>query len=242
MICDEARVYLAAHLDGELDVPGSLEMERHLAECAACRREHAANLGLREAIRAADLYYEPPPYLARKIRSAVAPPTRLPWRWPAIAALAAAAALFAVVWLRSASEPPIVAELVASHIRSLQADHLVDVPSSDRHTVKPWFQGKLDFAPPVPDIPELTGGRLDYISARPVAALVYQRRRHQINVFVWPSGATFPLSQHSANGYQLVHWSSAGMTWWAVSDMNAPELIDFAKSMMGPRMDTNSHE
>ena len=233
MTCDEAHTYLSAHLDNELDVAGSLEMERHLAGCANCRREHAANLALREAIRGADLYYEPPPYLAKKIRASVAPSNRFAWRWPAVAALAAAAALFAVVWLRSGSEPRLVAEVVASHVRSLQAGHLVDVPSSDRHTVKPWFQGKLDFAPPVPDIPELVGGRLDYLNGRPVAALVYHRRRHQINVFVWPSPATAPPSLHSTNGYQVVHWSAAGMEWWAVSDMNGPELVDFAKSIMG---------
>jgi anti-sigma factor RsiW len=231
MTCDEAHIYLSAHLDDELDVAASLEMERHLAGCANCRREHAANLALREAIRGADLYYEPPPHLAKKIRAAVAPPTRFAWRWPAVAALAAAAALLAIIWLRPASEPRLVAEVVAGHVRSLQAGHLVDVPSSDRHTVKPWFQGKLDFSPPVPDIPELVGGRLDYINGRPVAALVYQRRRHQINVFVWPSPATAPLTLQSASGYQTVHWYAAGMEWWAVSDMNGPELVDFAKSI-----------
>uniref|UniRef100_Q02A37 Putative transmembrane anti-sigma factor n=1 Tax=Solibacter usitatus (strain Ellin6076) TaxID=234267 RepID=Q02A37_SOLUE len=232
MTCEEAHTYLSAHLDDELDVATSLEMERHLAACPNCRRAHAANLALRDAIRGADLYYEPPPHLAKKIRAAVAPPSRFAWRWPAVAALAAAAALFAVLWLRSNSEPRLVAEVVASHVRSLQAGHLVDVPSSDRHTVKPWFQGKLDFSPPVPDIPELVGGRLDYLNGRPVAALVYQRRRHQINVFVWPSPATAPLSLHSTNGYQVVHWSTAGMEWWAVSDMNGPELMDFAKATM----------
>jgi anti-sigma factor RsiW len=139
------------------------------------------------------------------------------------------AGLIAAVWFRPAPPQPVIAELVASHVRSLQANHLLDVVSSDRHTVKPWFQGKLDFAPPVPDLPELAGGRLDYVNGRQVAALVYQRRRHPINVFVWPSHSAGGMSTESVNGYQLAHWYASGMEWWAVSDMNASELTEFAR-------------
>jgi anti-sigma factor RsiW len=239
MNCDEARSWLTAYLDEELDVARSMEMERHLAECAGCRREHQEALLLRESMREASLYYEPPATLARKLRTVVHEsasaqmgwrPVWMRWEWAAAGALALAT-LVLVVRMRPQAEERIAAEVVASHVRSLQAAHLVDVASSDRHTVKPWFQGKLDFAPPVPNLPELVGGRLDYIAGRPVAALVYQRREHRINVFVWPAtGKAEELSQ-SVNGYQLVHWRAAGMDWWAVSDMNGPELGEFARTM-----------
>jgi anti-sigma factor RsiW len=115
----------------------------------------------------------------------------------------------------------------------------VDVPSSDRHTVKPWFQGKLDFAPPVPDLSELgwvlIGGRLDYLDGRPVAAVIYQRRMHNINVFVWPhrGSADATIQQENAQGYQILHWNGADMTYWVVSDLNRDELMDFARALRG---------
>jgi len=123
-------------------------------------------------------------------------------------------------------------ELVASHVRSLMANHLVDVPSSDRHTVKPWFAGKLDYAPEVAPPPgfELVGGRLDYIGERAVAALVYRRRQHMINVFTWPATAREQrLRIVSLQGYNLAHWVREGTEWWAVSDLNGTELEELAR-------------
>jgi anti-sigma factor RsiW len=126
-------------------------------------------------------------------------------------------------------------DVVVNHVRSLLADHLTDVASSDRHTVKPWFAGKLDFAPSVVDLSAegfpLVGGRLDYLEHRPVAALVYGRRKHTINLFIWPSEhASGGAPQSTTNqGYQIAHWHEAGTTYWAISDLNSGELRQFVQ-------------
>jgi anti-sigma factor RsiW len=243
MNCEEMRTWLAAHLDEELDVVESLKVERHLSECADCRRDLEEGLVLRNALRDGELYHLPPAGLEQKLRKAVRQsagagtpwwPVRLDWRLAAAGALACAALVMAL-WLRPNGEQGIAADVLASHVRSLQADHLVDVASSDRHTVKPWFQGKLDFSPPVPDLPELVGGRLDYIGGRAVASLVYQRRQHRINVFVWPGNGNTQPAMQSENGYQIVRWRGAGMEWWAVSDLNGAELTEFAKGLAASR-------
>ena len=125
-------------------------------------------------------------------------------------------------------------EVVSSHVRSMMLNHLVDVPSSDQHTVKPWFNGKLDFAPEVKDLVDqgfpLVGGRLDYIDNRTVAALVYQRRKHSINLFIWPSTRSDQAEQQFSNhGYNIIHWTRSGASYWAVSDVNSADLGEFAK-------------
>jgi anti-sigma factor RsiW len=136
--------------------------------------------------------------------------------------------------LRRTSSPELLAQqIVSSHTRAMLGAHLVDVPSSDQHTVKPWFEGKLDFSPPVKDLKGvgfvLVGGRIDYVKNRPVAALVYERRRHIINLFIWPSSAPSAATNGSEtlNGFNLIQWTNAGMIFWAASDLNVTELRDF---------------
>lgn len=253
MNCEDSRIYLPAYLDDELDVAESLQVQEHLAHCADCRQEEEEHLELRSVLRNASLYASPSPEFARRIHAVIRRAAKqdarsrgafwsASFRWATAAALAAVAAIggmLAFVTLRPSHHELVADAVLSGHIRSLQANHLVDVLSSDQHTVKPWFHGKLDFAPPVPDLSKqgwaLLGGRLDYVDGRPVAALVYQRRMHHINVFLWPgSGAAgSAVQQERAQGYQILHWNDNELAYWVVSDLNRPELQEFARALRG---------
>ncbi len=234
MKCPEARS-LHGYLDGELDLTGTLEFERHLVDCDDCSRAYRSQQALRSAIRGNAPYFRAPARLRRNL----APKRAVGWMLP----LAMAAALVLAVagtWLglrpKDGSEL-IAREVVSGHVRSLMASHLIDVPSSDRHTVKPWFLGELDFSPDVKDLSAegfpLVGGRLDYVDGKPAAALIYQRGKHTINLFVWKSGASpdgaSPAKAESMQGYHLSHWNNAGLAYWAVSDVNPGDLEQFCK-------------
>jgi anti-sigma factor RsiW len=235
--CGEVEALLGAYVDGELDLVRSLDTESHVRECAGCRAALGRLEALHTAVSSHAPYYSAPPALRQKLASRLAPKDR--WasaRWPGLAAACLLAAL--VVWkvapsqLRPASAA-IERDVVAAHVRSLLAEHLMDVPSSDRHTVKPWFAGRLDFAPEVEDLSgqgfTLAGGRLDYINGRTVAALIYRRRQHTINVFTWPAGGGDESARtESVQGFNVVHWVKHGMEWWAVSDLAAGELAELA--------------
>jgi anti-sigma factor RsiW len=160
-----------------------------------------------------------------------------PWNWLGLAAAIILAAIIVLNVMprlqRPGTDQFLAPQLIASHVRSLMANHLTDVASSDQHTVKPWLDGKLDFAPAVVDLSQkgfpLIGGRLDYLDNRPVAALIYQRRKHFINLFVWPAGSDAARSTKAMTrqGYQLLHWVDSDFNYWAVSDVNEEELQEF---------------
>ncbi len=160
-----------------------------------------------------------------------------PWNWLGLAAAIVFAAIIALNVVprlqRPGADQFLATQLIASHVRSLMANHLTDVASSDQHTVKPWLDAKLDFAPPVVDLSSegfpLVGGRLDYLDNRPVAALIYQRRKHFINLFVWPAGSDAAASTKAITrqGYQLLHWKDSDLNYWTVSDINEKELQEF---------------
>lgn len=256
MNCPESRRWLSAEIDRELDAVHSLELSRHLQTCPACAAEQQALQAVRRALQNEALAYRAPAAVRQEIgrfvrelaaeeageRSAAREPvlrarlgadfwTRL-WRY---STLGAAALALLLVLLRPAgpsAHDQRVQELVASHIRSLQAEHLMDVASSDQHTVKPWFDGKVDFAPVVKDWAAenypLIGGRLDYVGGRSVAALVYRHSKHYINVFVWPVQPTPAAGSESFQGYAIVTRAQGGLAYYFVSDLNAVELGAFA--------------
>jgi anti-sigma factor RsiW len=239
MTCKETKPLLNAYVDGELDSAGSVAVETHMQGCASCLGEVDGLHRLASAIESGSLRYNAPTHLKRKLRSAIHAADVEPrssvfsWRWVSIPATLALLVAFAWILttrsLKSSEETALVNDIVSSHIRSMMADHVTDVPSSDSHTVKPWFSGKLDYSPPTKDLTEqgfpLIGGRLDYMDNRPVAALVYRRNQHVINLFVWPSNvATSQEEQLARQGYNLIHWTESGMTYWLISELNLPEL------------------
>lgn len=246
MATDSYAPLLHAYLDSELDLVRSLELEEHLKTCPDCAQEVWTQQTLRQGLRSANLYHRAPAGLESRIRASlprenkvVEMPRRNLWNWMAVAA----AILVALVltwrmmpsFLGRAGTELLAQEVVASHIRSLQPGHLLDVESTDQHTVKPWFNGKIDFSPPVKDFAEdgfpLIGGRLDYVDHRPAAALVYQRHKHFINVYVWPEtdAKESRARLESSEGYNIAFWEHGGMYFCAVSDLNTGELQQFAQ-------------
>jgi anti-sigma factor RsiW len=250
MSCQETHELLDGYVDSELDVVTTLLLERHLKECANCRALCHRYEQFTRGVQAHVPRFEAPAGLEVKIRtklglgagSATKPASSAfaDWRrWAVAASLIGVLVLTGtlLMLLKRRAGPEILAEqVVSSHIRSLMANHLSDVVSTDQHTVKPWFSGKLDFAPVVKDLsPEgfpLTGGRLDYLDDRSVAALVYKRHQHTINLFIWPSGSSNSSPQPlSIKGFNIVHWTQGHMTYWAISDLNAVELSEFARDV-----------
>jgi anti-sigma factor RsiW len=253
MNCPEFEVLLHALIDGELDAGHAREVEAHASGCSACAERLASFRAMREAMSAATLKEHAPAHLRNRIEALWAAPAKpnaaverffRPSRRGFFGGFALGSALSAAVAaslvltvMREDQQQTIADEVVSAHIRSLQAGHLMDVETSDQHTVKPWFNGRVDVAPPVVDLTAegftLLGGRLDYIDGEPVAAIVYQRRKHLINLFVAQRlGARHAGALSEAiQGYNVRHWSQDGLDFWAVSDLAGDELDEFVQKI-----------
>jgi mycothiol system anti-sigma-R factor len=237
------------YLDGELDAVRAAEFERHLEQCPECVTALESQESLRSSLQRAELYEKAPAELRQKVLSSLRPaagpiPFVAPRRRAAVGQwLAIAAVLLLLLYSgwrlfpglgQKNDQTALAAQIVDAHLRSLEPGHLTDVISTDQHTVKPWFDGKLDFAPPVQDFAAdgfpLTGGRLDVVGGRTVAALVYGRRKHFVNVFIWPSNnPDAPPSSGAQQGYHWITWQKNGMAYWAVSDTAAADLDELQR-------------
>jgi len=249
MLCNDANLLVHAYLDNELGAGDSVQLSRHLADCPNCtalleRQEQLRNL-LR---RVAPQYRLPDAMRARAIAalpaSTAASATsrqRSLRHWRALPTALAASVLLlvgaglGVVWQRQETDlQTLTTDVLSNHLRSLQAQHLTDVATSDQHTVKPWFDGKLDFSPQVRDLAAngfvLVGGRLDVLHGQRVAAIVYRRRLHAINLFQWPGAEadSAPASVDAGDGFTATHWTQDGMDYWAVSNLGRGEMAAFA--------------
>jgi anti-sigma factor RsiW len=244
MTCAESELLVHGLLDGELDAGHAREIETHLTTCPRCATQFDGYRQMREVMSSAQLRLMAPPGLRRRIEAAL-PAMAPPKAPPAVnrrsmlqgfamgAALSAMAATLVIGVIAPGHDQGVLGELLSAHLRSLQGEHLMDVQSSDRHTVKPWFNGKLDLSPPVIDLTSqgfrLIGGRLDYADGRRVACIVYQRREHVINLFVLKKeGSGYQSSKHeTVHGFNIRRWIAHGLELFAVSDLNAEELLEF---------------
>jgi anti-sigma factor RsiW len=240
MTCEETEVLLHALIDGELDAGHAREVEQHVAGCPRCAAELAVYREMSQAVASKNLRYTAPPALRKRIEASI-PQTAAPSRRAVLRGFAMGSAVSAIaatglvaIVLRNDDEQRLMSEVVSAHLRSLQAGHLTDVLSTDQHTVKPWFNGKLDVAPPVIDLTSqgftLIGGRLDYVDARAIGAIVYRRRAHVINLFVAQTSSTerHGAKTEAVQGFNIRYWSDHGLNYWAVSDLAADELAEFS--------------
>ncbi|MFN8653874.1 MAG: zf-HC2 domain-containing protein [Gemmatimonadales bacterium] len=239
----DVELQVDAWLDGELAAAEAEALERHLAQCAACNRHRDQRVALSRAVRAALPHREPSDLLRQQVRQGLAEARRREerrrgprgWQWLAVAASLVVVALGSwTLGSQHGGAGAVEDEVLKSHVRSLMPGHLTDVLSSDQHTVKPWFNGVLDYSPPVYDFAgrgyPLVGGRLDYIGGRKVASLVYARRKHLISVMVWPRSEGEDGGRPGfRQGYNLLHWSTPAYVYWVASDLGHPELVDFTR-------------
>ena len=253
MTCDEVRQLLHAYVDDELDIATALKMETHLPGCPKCRQElEAAQVG-KQAVAQTGVYYPASSALRDRLKQSIRAeagkaqaPSRdryMPrwWMRPmAFSGLAASLLLIIgsmLLFFPLGAPHGQIDELMDSHVRSLEANHLLDVESTDQHTVKPWFSGKIDFSPPVVDLAAegfpLIGGRLDYFEQKKVAALIYRRNKHVINVFIWPGEASSETEVRQ--GFNLIRFECKGMICWAISDLNGGELQQFVDFFKGQK-------
>jgi anti-sigma factor RsiW len=256
MTCEETRLLVHALIDGELDAGHASEVEAHVATCPGCAAQLRDYRVMRQALAAPALRHKAPAALRARIEGALPPrlaivPQAAPSRRSMLKGLAmgsvlsgALAASLVVFVMRREEDQRILGDVVSAHLRSLQGDHLIDVQSTDQHAVKPWFNGRLDVAPPVVDLTAqgftLIGGRLDYIDGKPVAAIIYKRRAHVINLFVAQitaqvatqvMGPERRASVEQVQGFNIWRWTRSDLGFWAVSDINAEELQEFGEKL-----------
>ena len=252
MTCDEAEILLHALIDGELDAGHAREVENHIAGCPRCAAALAAYRQMNQTVAGLDLRYNAPAALRQRIEASLprrpahtpvpqklAPNRRTVLRGFAMGSAVSALAATGIVALvlRNDDDQRILSEVVTAHLRSLQAGHLIDVVSTDQHTVKPWFNGKLDVSPPVVDLTAqgfmLIGGRLDVVDAKSIGAVVYRRRQHIINLFVAQTSNTErrAAKMETMQGFNVRRWSQQGLNFWAVSDIGADELAEFGEKI-----------
>jgi anti-sigma factor RsiW len=238
--CNDCADWLHPYLDNELETEMAVRVNMHIAKCASCKARFAELQTLRDGIRQHAPYYPAPELIQQRIMSQINRQkpafSSRQWLAPAFSATALAASIMLYLAMPS-SQDMLMEEVVSSHVRSLQEQHLMDVASTDKHTVKPWFNGKIDFAPPVYDFAEqgypLIGGRLDYIRHQNVAALSYHRNKHVINLFVIPNNAAdAEIHAASKRGFNIVSWQKNNMAFEAVSDLNGQELQAFAQMII----------
>jgi mycothiol system anti-sigma-R factor len=250
--CEMTHSVLHGYLDGELDAARAAEFEQHLLSCPQCVAELESQENLRSTLQSAELRERAPEKLRRNLQAAISgsaesvktvtpmrPRTSVrPTWWLTLAAAAVFAIVLGSRFLPNLTQgrggDEMTAAIVDAHLRSLQPGHLEDVVSTDQHTVKPWFDGRIDFAPPVRDFVSdgfpLQGGRLDIVRGKTVAVLVYGRRKHIINVFVWPTGEPDEAPQQGSQlGYNWIDWRKGGMEFSAISDVSAPDLVELQK-------------
>jgi anti-sigma factor RsiW len=240
--CNEIHPLLHAYVDSELDLVRSLEVERHLKTCVTCMAVKRSLQSLHSTLRHSDLSFQAPDALrARILRSVKATPDETAprnsrpwmWQWLTLGAIGFAIVALMLQPVGISESNRLADEAISNHVRSLMPGHLMDVASTDQHTVKPWFNGKIDFAPDVKDFAAkgfpLIGGRLDYLNGQTVAALVYHRNQHTINVFVWPAKGKAINTTEDHRGYSVINQSVNGLRYCIVSDLNAKELGEFAK-------------
>jgi anti-sigma factor RsiW len=260
MNCAQTQNLIHAYVDGELDLVRHLEIEHHLQDCATCAQAHESLQTLRTALASNALYHKAPLGLRERLQAAGRPvsralplPRRFPRRWLGLAAAAAAIALLSFGLGRfveaqsdkNADPTPTAKDLLAqevlsSHVRSLAMNHIADVESTDQHTVKPWFAGKVNYTLPVKKLSDegfpLFGGRVDYVADQSVATLVYQRDKHFINLYVWPADKQPDAEPESETrrDFNLIHWVRSEKNYWAISDLNEKELKQFADHVRKP--------
>ena len=254
MTCAQCQELLDAYIDGELPADDAAAVREHIASCAACARDHAALAATSRRIGGTLVKYQAPDVLKARIRVALAQPDPLaadaPMPKPLTrrrlalgglgVAIASSILTFAVV-RGVAPGRSVTDEIVSSHIRALMPGHLTDVASTNQHNVKPWFNGRVDLSPPVPNLDSigfpLIGGRLDYVEGRATPVIVYGRRQHLIDVYVRPATneRAAEMSASARNGYNVIAWRANGMSLEAVSDLNRPELEQFVKAFNAVR-------